>query len=312
MTKEIDDAKTKSKAAAAEAAAAFASAIFFKFFFQSEKVSFFSSQRLDWRESRPKGKSKRVSPFFPHDMVFYFDIDAPECGDNWIVYMVRQRGDKTTEEKEVEEQRTKRDRFADDGSSATSRPQTLPSLSLFLSPQGRDKHENESLIAHALPHDIWFHVEDMSSAHVYLRPPSSLCPAVVASAKPGKGSSPAGGGGRGAGGSASAAPSPSGRAGAGGEDPAAPPLPPRAWHDIPPQVLADCCQLVKHNSISGSRAASVDVVFTPAPNLLKTDRMDTGQVRSFAFVFVLVYEYPPPRLFRGDIGLGWVWGQLVK
>jgi hypothetical protein len=143
----------------------------------------------------------------------------------------------------------------------------LPPPSAFRH-QGRDKHENENLIAHALPHDIWFHVEDMSSAHVYLRPPASLFPpAVVASAKPGKGADTA------------AAPSPSGRGGASGEEsPPSPPLP-RPWHEIPKQVLADCCQLVKHNSISGSKAATVDVVYTPAPNLLKNYRMDTGQVR---------------------------------
>ena len=34
---------------------------------------------------------------------------------------------------------------------------------------GRDKYENEELIKYALPHDIWFHVDSMSSAHVYLR-----------------------------------------------------------------------------------------------------------------------------------------------
>ena len=36
---------------------------------------------------------------------------------------------------------------------------------------GRDKFENEELIKFALPIDIWFHVEELSSAHVYLRLP---------------------------------------------------------------------------------------------------------------------------------------------
>mmetsp|Transcript_8396 Transcript_8396/g.22720 ORF Transcript_8396/g.22720 Transcript_8396/m.22720 type:complete len:221 (+) Transcript_8396:14-676(+) len=36
---------------------------------------------------------------------------------------------------------------------------------------GRDKFENETLLANALPVDIWFHVDDLSSAHVYLRLP---------------------------------------------------------------------------------------------------------------------------------------------
>jgi len=34
---------------------------------------------------------------------------------------------------------------------------------------GADKYENEDLIRYGFPEDIWFHVEDMSSAHVYLR-----------------------------------------------------------------------------------------------------------------------------------------------
>ena len=34
---------------------------------------------------------------------------------------------------------------------------------------GRDKHENEDLIAYGITEDLWFHVENMSSAHVYLR-----------------------------------------------------------------------------------------------------------------------------------------------
>ena len=36
---------------------------------------------------------------------------------------------------------------------------------------GRDKHENEHLIAHGWPEDLWFHVDGHSSAHVYLRLP---------------------------------------------------------------------------------------------------------------------------------------------
>jgi len=34
---------------------------------------------------------------------------------------------------------------------------------------GKDKFENEELIKYGLPCDVWFHVEGMSSAHVYLR-----------------------------------------------------------------------------------------------------------------------------------------------
>ena len=34
---------------------------------------------------------------------------------------------------------------------------------------GKDKYENEDLIKYAYHEDLWFHVDDMSSAHVYLR-----------------------------------------------------------------------------------------------------------------------------------------------
>eukprot|EP00920_Eleutheroschizon_duboscqi_P020917 GHVT01049358.1.p1 GENE.GHVT01049358.1~~GHVT01049358.1.p1 ORF type:complete len:206 (+),score=34.71 GHVT01049358.1:852-1469(+) len=36
---------------------------------------------------------------------------------------------------------------------------------------GKDKYENEDLIAYGFPEDIWFHACDLSSAHVYLRMP---------------------------------------------------------------------------------------------------------------------------------------------
>ena len=34
---------------------------------------------------------------------------------------------------------------------------------------GKDKFENEELIRFGFPEDVWFHVDDHSSAHVYLR-----------------------------------------------------------------------------------------------------------------------------------------------
>ena len=36
---------------------------------------------------------------------------------------------------------------------------------------GRDKFENEELIKFGWREDIWFHVDGLSSAHVYIRPP---------------------------------------------------------------------------------------------------------------------------------------------
>jgi len=41
-----------------------------------------------------------------------------------------------------------------------------PPVTLFM---GRDKHENEDLIKWGWPEDVWFHVDKLSSAHVYLR-----------------------------------------------------------------------------------------------------------------------------------------------
>ena len=39
---------------------------------------------------------------------------------------------------------------------------------------GADKHENEELLKYGLSEDIWFHVDKLSSAHVYLRPPRDM------------------------------------------------------------------------------------------------------------------------------------------
>ncbi|KAF9464206.1 cytoplasmic protein [Collybia nuda] len=39
---------------------------------------------------------------------------------------------------------------------------------------GRDKVENEELIRYAWPQDVWFHVDKLSSAHVYLRMPDGV------------------------------------------------------------------------------------------------------------------------------------------
>lgn len=45
----------------------------------------------------------------------------------------------------------------------------LPALGDYTIFMGLDKHENEDLIKYGFPEDIWFHVDKMSSAHVYLR-----------------------------------------------------------------------------------------------------------------------------------------------
>ncbi|KAK0201485.1 cytoplasmic protein [Desarmillaria ectypa] len=51
-------------------------------------------------------------------------------------------------------------------SSATNPPATIY--------MGKDKVENEELIKYAWPQDVWFHVDKLSSAHVYLRMPESM------------------------------------------------------------------------------------------------------------------------------------------
>ena len=39
---------------------------------------------------------------------------------------------------------------------------------------GRDKYENEELLKYGWKEDVWFHVEGISSAHVYLRLPEGV------------------------------------------------------------------------------------------------------------------------------------------
>lgn len=96
---------------------------------------------------------------------------------------------------------------------------------------GKDKFENEDLIKYCWAEDIWFHVDDLSSAHVYLRYPA-----------PGTKHKPA------------------------------------DINEIPPELVAECSQLVKANSIEGCKKASVRIVYTPGSNLRKTADMKTGQV----------------------------------
>lgn len=90
---------------------------------------------------------------------------------------------------------------------------------------GRDKVENEELIRYAWPQDVWFHVDKLSSAHVYLRMPDGM-----------------------------------------------------AWESIPAELLTDCAQLVKANSIEGNKKDNLTIIYTPGDNLKKTGDMAVGQV----------------------------------
>ncbi|KAI6181880.1 CCDC25 protein [Aphelenchoides besseyi] len=90
---------------------------------------------------------------------------------------------------------------------------------------GRDKHENEKLIRWGWPEDVWFHVDKLSSAHVYVRLQEG-----------------------------------------------------QTIDDIAPELIKDCAQLVKANSIEGCKQNDVDVVYTMWSNLKKTGDMVVGQV----------------------------------
>ncbi|KAG8778422.1 hypothetical protein FRC12_024984 [Ceratobasidium sp. 428] len=80
---------------------------------------------------------------------------------------------------------------------------------------GKDKDENEDLIRYGWPQDVWFHVDKLSSAHVYLRLPLTI----------------------------------------------------ESWEKIPQELLVDCAQLVKANSIEGNKKDNLTIIYTPWDNL---------------------------------------------
>ncbi|RPA87767.1 DUF814-domain-containing protein [Ascobolus immersus RN42] len=97
-----------------------------------------------------------------------------------------------------------------------------PSAFIYM---GKDKFENEDLIAHGWEEDVWFHADKLSSAHVYLRMPEG-----------------------------------------------------QSWESITPDLLKDCAQLTKANSIEGNKKDNVNIVYTPWSNLKKDGSMAVGQV----------------------------------
>eukprot|EP00756_Hemistasia_phaeocysticola_P055758 Hpha_TRINITY_DN31737_c0_g1::TRINITY_DN31737_c0_g1_i1::g.116389::m.116389 len=90
---------------------------------------------------------------------------------------------------------------------------------------GRDKEENDLLIAHGWPEDVWFHVDGYSSAHVYVR------------LQKGQG-----------------------------------------LDALSQDVISECSQLVRNNSIEGCKLPNLKIVYTMWPNLKKTADMSAGQV----------------------------------
>lgn len=110
-----------------------------------------------------------------------------------------------------------------------------PNYTIYM---GHDKDENEVLIKYGHFHDIWFHVENYSSAHVYLRVNNiktlhnnnNNIENI------------------------------------------------NIIDTLSNNVLLECASLVKHNSIQGCKFNHVNVVYTPWKNLKKTYDMVDGVV----------------------------------
>ncbi|KIW01803.1 uncharacterized protein PV09_06659 [Verruconis gallopava] len=90
---------------------------------------------------------------------------------------------------------------------------------------GKDKVENEELIKYGWEEDVWFHVDNLSSAHIYVRLRDG-----------------------------------------------------ETWDQIPKDLITDCAQLTKANSIEGNKKDNVTVIYTPWSNLKKDGSMAVGQV----------------------------------
>ncbi|KAL4811053.1 hypothetical protein BDV18DRAFT_128505 [Aspergillus unguis] len=116
-----------------------------------------------------------------------------------------------------------------------------PSAYIYM---GKDKFENEDLIKYGLEKDVWFHVDNLSSAHVYVRLRDG-----------------------------------------------------ETWDNIPEDLLVDCAQLTKANSIEGNKKDNITIIYTPWANLKKDGSMAAGQVsfhnqKQVKKVFVAQRENP--------------------
>lgn len=119
---------------------------------------------------------------------------------------------------------------------------------------------DEELIKYGWEEDVWFHVDNLSSAHVYVRLPEG-----------------------------------------------------QTWEDIDKELLVDCAQLTKANSIegmsafllslyilthephTGNKKDNITVIYTPWSNLKKDGSMAVGQVgfkdqRKVRFLHLLWFD----------------------
>lgn len=105
---------------------------------------------------------------------------------------------------------------------------------------------DEDLIKWGWPEDVWFHVDKVSSAHVYLRlEPVSILEKMLRGGKNTNVLSFLKG---------------------------------QSLDDVSSIVIEEAAQLVKANSIQGNKMNDIDVVYTMWSNLKKTDGMEVGQV----------------------------------
>ena len=104
---------------------------------------------------------------------------------------------------------------------------------------GEDKHENEELIRWGWPEDVWFHVDKVRSAcSLQKKFPIMQLSSAHVYLRLTKG---------------------------------------QTLDDVPSQLIDDCAQLVKANSIQGNKMNNIDVVYTMWSNLNKTADMAVGQ-----------------------------------
>ncbi|GMI12115.1 hypothetical protein TrRE_jg12086 [Triparma retinervis] len=95
---------------------------------------------------------------------------------------------------------------------------------------GENQRENEVLLHHSLPTDVWFHVSSLPSAHIYVRSCADLS------------------------------------------------LGPDSNWGIDDDTVAECCKIVKGNSIKGCKMKAVKVVASRWSNLVSPQGSEDGVV----------------------------------